>query len=148
MGQKLMNNRIFISIALTGLMAITSCNNLNMAIAEQDTEIKTLVYWQDISIYRVNAETPRATFINYDNAEKVVSDDYSSSPYYKLLSGNWRFNWSANPSSVPDGFFKPEYDVTSWKTIPIPSNWQMHGYDYPIYTNQKYPFPLTPPFVP
>lgn len=30
----------------------------------------------------------------------------------------------------------------------VPSNWQMHGFDKPIYTNITYPFPLDPPFVP
>ncbi|OAY82049.1 Beta-galactosidase [Ananas comosus] len=30
----------------------------------------------------------------------------------------------------------------------VPSNWQMHGFDRPIYTNVIYPFPLNPPYVP
>jgi beta-galactosidase len=30
----------------------------------------------------------------------------------------------------------------------VPSNWQLHGFDTPIYTNVTYPFPLDPPFVP
>lgn len=30
----------------------------------------------------------------------------------------------------------------------VPSNWQMHGFDRPIYTNTDYPFPLNPPCVP
>lgn len=30
----------------------------------------------------------------------------------------------------------------------VPSNWQMHGHDRPIYTNIVYPFPINPPFVP
>lgn len=30
----------------------------------------------------------------------------------------------------------------------VPSNWQMHGFDRPIYTNFTYPFPFDPPFVP
>ena len=30
----------------------------------------------------------------------------------------------------------------------VPSNWQLHGFDIPIYTNTLYPFPLDPPFVP
>lgn len=30
----------------------------------------------------------------------------------------------------------------------VPSNWQMHGFDKPIYTNIVYPFPLNPPKVP
>lgn len=30
----------------------------------------------------------------------------------------------------------------------VPSNWQLHGFDRPIYTNVMYPFPLDPPSVP
>jgi beta-galactosidase len=34
------------------------------------------------------------------------------------------------------------------KPIPVPSNWMMCGYDKPIYTNIKYPWPCQPPIVP
>jgi len=30
----------------------------------------------------------------------------------------------------------------------VPSNWQLHGFDIPIYTNVVYPFPVDPPFIP
>ena len=30
----------------------------------------------------------------------------------------------------------------------VPSNWEMHGYGQPIYTNTEYPFPVDPPHVP
>lgn len=30
----------------------------------------------------------------------------------------------------------------------VPSNWQMHGHDRPIYTNTIYPFAFNPPKVP
>jgi len=106
------------------------------------------VYWQDLSVYKVNTEEPRATFIAFDSVDKVANEDYNSSPYYKLLNGDWKFNWSANPSSVPADFFKPEFDVSKWDELSVPANWQMHGYDYPIYTNITYPFPLNPPFMP
>ncbi|KAF3778694.1 Beta-galactosidase [Nymphaea thermarum] len=33
-------------------------------------------------------------------------------------------------------------------TVEVPSNWQMHGFDRPIYTNTLYPFPLDPPNIP
>jgi hypothetical protein len=44
----------------------------------------------------------------------------------------------------------PTYPSPSneWKPIDIPSHWMMRGYDKPIYTNIKYPFPNRPPFVP
>ena len=32
--------------------------------------------------------------------------------------------------------------------IPVPSNWQNHGYDNHQYTNVNYPFPFDPPYVP
>ena len=35
-----------------------------------------------------------------------------------------------------------------WQSIVVPSNWQLKGYDKPIYCNVKYPFPVNPPIVP
>ena len=35
-----------------------------------------------------------------------------------------------------------------WKPIIVPSNWTRQGYDKPIYTNHKYPFPCQPPMIP
>ncbi|CAM9900814.1 unnamed protein product, partial [Ectocarpus sp. 13 AM-2016] len=35
-----------------------------------------------------------------------------------------------------------------WRDTPVPSCWQMQGYDVPIYTNIQYPFPVKPPTVP
>ncbi|MBD4920845.1 hypothetical protein GUF71_22640, partial [Xanthomonas citri pv. citri] len=32
--------------------------------------------------------------------------------------------------------------------IPVPANWQNHGFDHHHYTNINYPFPFDPPFVP
>jgi len=143
-------NKVTIAI-LTGLLALSGCNN-NQENTESEIAVKKVteqaVYWQDLSVFKVNTEEPRATFIAYDDKSKVSTDDYASSPYYQLLNGDWKFNWSANPASVPEDFFNPEFDVTKWDNLPVPSNWQMHGYDYPIYTNIPYPFPKNPPFVP
>ena len=32
--------------------------------------------------------------------------------------------------------------------VDVPGNWQLQGFDRPIYTNVKYPFPTNPPVVP
>ncbi|MDG2392957.1 MAG: glycoside hydrolase family 2 TIM barrel-domain containing protein, partial [Thalassotalea sp.] len=140
-----MNKNKLSIAALTFLLALSGCYDKESTETEITEEAD---YWQDLSVFKVNTEQPRATFLPYDKADKVSSDDYASSPYYKLLNGNWKFNWSANPYSVPEDFFKPEYDVSSWDELPVPANWQMHGYDYPIYTNVEYPFPKNPPFMP
>ena len=33
-----------------------------------------------------------------------------------------------------------DFDDTSWDDIPVPSNWELMGYDKPVYTNVIYPF--------
>ena len=33
----------------------------------------------------------------------------------------------------------------SWKTIPVPSCWELQGYGVPIYLNSRYPFQVNPP---
>lgn len=69
-------------------------------------------------------------------------------PFVKSLSGFWKFFLAPCPTSVPVNFFDNAFEDTSWDTLPVPSNWQMHGFDCPIYTNVVYPFPLNPPHVP
>ena len=38
--------------------------------------------------------------------------------------------------------------MSGFDDIPVPSVWQMHGYDYHQYTNVRYPFAFDPPYVP
>lgn len=77
------------------------------------------------------------------------------SPYYQTLNGDWKFHFAKNPDSRPADFFKDSYDTSKWKDIKVPGNWQMQGYDFPIYTNVTYPFwgngnstNVQPPFAP
>ncbi|OAE24902.1 hypothetical protein AXG93_2931s1450 [Marchantia polymorpha subsp. ruderalis] len=64
------------------------------------------------------------------------------------LSGYWKFHLAPKPREVPLGFQLVDFDDGSWSSLPVPSNWQMHGFDQPIYTNIVYPFPINPPKVP
>ena len=61
--------------------------------------------------------------------------------------GTWKFSWVKSPDLRPIDFYKPEFDVSSWKVIPVPSNWEMQGYGTPIYTNITYPFKRNAPSV-
>ncbi|MHC4170618.1 MAG: sugar-binding domain-containing protein, partial [Planctomycetota bacterium] len=70
------------------------------------------------------------------------------SRYYMSLNGDWKFNWAEKPADRPAEFYKPGYDVSKWAEIPVPANWQMHGYGRPIYLNMRYPYPVNPPFIP
>ncbi len=44
------------------------------------------------------------------------------------------------PEERPVDFFKPEFDVSGWREIAVPSSWQTQGYDVPVYSNQAYLF--------
>ena len=37
--------------------------------------------------------------------------------------------------------------MSKWAEIPVPSNWEMHGYDNAIYLNIRYPHPTNPPYI-
>lgn len=99
--------------------------------------------WENSEIFNINKEPAHATLLPHssvESAKTVGTNNREASPYFKLLNGDWKFNHSKNPDSRPADFYKEDYDVSSWKTIPVPSNWQMEGYDYPIYVNQGVEF--------
>ena len=101
--------------------------------------------WQDQSILFRNRKPARADFIPYPDA--ALSGDRESSRI-KTLNGQWKFHYAENPGAVPTGIEAADYDDTTLAEIPVPSNWQMHGYGLPNYTNVRYPYPVDPPFVP
>ncbi|MFD2568815.1 glycoside hydrolase family 2 TIM barrel-domain containing protein [Pseudotenacibaculum haliotis] len=60
--------------------------------------------------------------------------------FFKLLNGNWKFNWVRDPNSRPTNFMNPKIDVSHWDNIKVPSNWEVEGYGVPIYVNHQYEF--------
>lgn len=102
--------------------------------------------WQNPAVFRINKEMPRATAMPFPNKEEA-SKPRLESPWCKVLNGNWKFHHVGNPSAKPAGFEATAFDDSSWKEIPVPSNWQMHGYGIPAYTNITYPFAKNPPDV-
>lgn len=110
--------------------------------------------WENEKIFAINKEDGHNTFYPYPSIAALKKDSVFSKPwlqpnseFYKSLNGNWSFNWVANPAERPKDFFQEEFDVSSWDTIPVPSNWEMHGYGTPIYTNFTYPFLNNPPLI-
>lgn len=105
-------------------------------------------YWENPEILHVNCEKPRAYFIPYENEYKAGKGIRGSSKYYKTLNGTWKFKYHDSVHQVEDGFYRSDFDASCWEDLPVPSNWQLHGYDRPQYTNVNYPYPCDPPFVP
>lgn len=104
--------------------------------------------WENPAINAINKEPARATFMGYETESSAKTDDYSKSPWYLSLNGTWKFHWVGQPEKRPADFYKNEYNVSRWDDIPVPSDWQLHGYDYPIYLNIAYPHPKNQPYIP
>ncbi len=110
--------------------------------------------WENELIFGVNKLPGHVTYIPYSSIETLKADKRFQTPWveptsglYLSLNGNWKFNWVKQPSERPVNFYKTNYDVSDWKEIPVPSNWEMLGYGTPIYTNITYPFKNNPPLI-
>lgn len=103
--------------------------------------------WENQAVSELNRESPHASLMPFDTQDKVIANDFSASPFYKLLNGKWKFTLASKPADRPSMFFEQKFDDSSWKLIDVPSNWELQGYDYAIYTNIKYPHEATPPTI-
>jgi len=104
--------------------------------------------WENPKVVERNREPSHVTLVPYPDEQTALSGARDKSPWFLLLNGDWKFRLAPSPTLVPKDFYKADYDVTEWDTVPVPRNWQMLGYDKPIYTNVVYPFPPDPPRVP
>lgn len=78
---------------------------------------------------------------------KKLSDPESSdenmerrSSFEESLNGRWSFCYAKNPGQAVRGFEQPEFDVSRWDTIPVPSHMELNGYGIPAYVNVQYPW--------
>jgi beta-galactosidase len=95
--------------------------------------------WESPRVFGINKEPARATYTPFPDDASAVGEDHASS-FMQSLDGMWKFHWVKQPDLRPLDFYKPDFDVSSWKEIRVPSNWEMEGYGTPIYTNITYPF--------
>ena len=123
-------------IALTAMLMVT----LSTVAADKPD-------WQNLDVISRNKLAPRATAWPYPSADDAKRGDVTASPWVKSLNGQWKFDWSPEPSKSPADFYKPAYDVSKWSKITVPGNWQTQGFGTPLYVNIKYPFAKDPPNV-
>lgn len=103
--------------------------------------------WENPGMFNQNREAPHASMISYPDETSALAAIRQSSPYYLSLDGIWKFNYVKSPDIRPFWFFKDDYDTRDWDETEVPSNWQMKGYDVPIYVNIGYPFKMNPPLI-
>ena len=104
--------------------------------------------WENPALLERQREAPHVSLLPYADEASALLGEPGASPFYKLLNGQWAFHYYTAPELVPPRFFDEDLATADWDTIPVPSNWQLHGYGRPQYLNVAYPFPVDPPRVP
>ena len=109
--------------------------------------------WLDPECFEVGRAPMRTSFIAFPTAaEAIPENDYTRSPFYRTLNGEWSFLRVDRPGAEPEGFFRSGHDDSSWGTMPVPGIWELNGCGDPVYTNKPYPwhkfFEVKPPLIP
>jgi beta-galactosidase len=95
---------------------------------------------EDPKCLGINKQPWHANLTTYATRDEALAARREVSSLALSLNGPWKFNFALRPEARPAGFFRPDFDVSSWKEIPVPSNWQMHGYGTPFYRNNGFTF--------
>ena len=103
--------------------------------------------YEDPLVSGINRDPSRATAYSFAQLGDALSGDRAKTNRVISLNGDWDFSFALKPADAPTDFYKSK--VQGWKKIPVPSSWEMQGYDKPIYKSAVYPFrPVNPPYVP
>lgn len=114
----------------------TSAATLSAILARRD--------WENPAVTQLNQLPAHPPFCSWRSPEAARKD--MPSDRLQNLNGRWAFSYFSRPEAVPESWL--QQDLPDADEIQVPSNWQMAGYDAPIYTNVTYPIPVNPPFVP
>ena len=112
-------------------------------IAEKGSPKSFMTFHEDPEKLHIGTLPSHAYFIPFAKGQDAFAVR-ESSQFFELLNGEWDFAYYDSIIDLPDDFIGAEFT----KKLPVPSNWQLHGYDRAQYTNVCYPIPFDPPYVP
>lgn len=137
-----LNLLLFFSLAATAQLV-----DKTPAAIPNKPEIYATEPYEDPAVSGINRDAARATAYSFAGITDALQGDREKSSRYLSLNGDWDFSFALKPADASADFFKSK--VQGWKKIPVPSSWEMQGYDKPIYKSAVYPFrPVNPPHVP
>ena len=139
-----MNRPLYIVLLMIGLAHYSSTSAQTETIPGE--RVQDL--HQDHTKFAENKEPPHADFFPYGSLEIAREGIPENSTRYKSLNGEWKFHFVKSPKDRIRNFFDPNLDDSEWGTIPVPGNWEVHGYDHPIYLDERYPFTTKWPAAP
>ncbi|MFE9726790.1 glycoside hydrolase family 2 TIM barrel-domain containing protein [Streptomyces sp. NPDC005794] len=150
----------FGALALSALPAVVSAGAVaraDSAPTAGDPPANGYPEWNNnIALFDVGSEPPHTTLMPYADVDQALAGDRTRSPWRLDLDGTWKFAYADRPDDRDPDFHRTDLDDQSWDTIPVPSCWQLHGHDFPIYANITYPWwganghgeEAQPPFAP
>lgn len=103
--------------------------------------------WENPTVNAINKLPARSSGFPFEDRGKAIAGAMEKSARYLRLDGAWHFAFSDDADQRPRDFWRDDFDVSAWKTIPVPSDWQAHGYGQARYNNITYPFPANRPLI-
>ncbi|MGR3808928.1 glycoside hydrolase family 2 TIM barrel-domain containing protein [Jiulongibacter sp. NS-SX5] len=107
----------------------------------------TFKEYENPEIVEINKLAPHAEMMHSPSVSTAIQDEPIENIWVKSLNGTWKFEYVKTPEQRSESFMKPGFNTKSWSDIQVPSNWELQGFGYPIYTNIVYPFPKNPPYI-
>lgn len=99
-------------------------------------------------VFEVNKLEAHADFFSFETEQLADKNQFEKSARFLSLNGDWKFNWVRSPKDRIQNFYELDLNDQTWETIPVPANWEVEGYDYPIYLDERYPFTTNWPNAP
>lgn len=96
-----------------------------------------LGWLDDPEVFRVNVLPAHSDHRFYESEEDFANE---RDTLYQSLNGMWRFCWSKNSALRPTDFYREDFDLSGFETIPVPCHMEMAGYDRIHYINTMYPW--------
>ncbi len=127
-------NKPFILSLLATILAVTS--------------LQSQSFHEDHQVFAKNKLAPRADFFAFESPDLSHQNLPEKSERFKSINGDWTFHWVKSPKDKPVDFHLPDFDDSNWTTIPVPGNWEIHGFGHPIYLDERYPFATQWPDAP
>ncbi|MCD8006463.1 MAG: DUF4981 domain-containing protein [Oscillospiraceae bacterium] len=102
-----------------------------------------MIYHENPEALHIGTLSDHAWFAPFGEGENPFETKDKSSRV-EMINGEWDFKYYDSIIDLEDNFTETQFSAT----IPVPSNWQLHGYDKAQYTNVNYPITYDPPYVP
>ncbi|WP_284219130.1 glycoside hydrolase family 2 TIM barrel-domain containing protein [Agaribacter marinus] len=135
-------NALRVVVSVITLLVVSSCSstqlNNSSAVANKHQAYQSKD-WESPEVISRNRLPTRSVPYSYVNIDDALSLDRERSQYINL-NGDWAFKFQYDDEDIDQGFVTETFDHSSWQTLPVPSNVELHGFDIPFYTNTDLPF--------